>query len=367
MKTLPISFIQTKFINPKNILKSIFWYFLRSFQINNIHKHKHIFIYHENLEEINNLDIPKEIRLTSKIDNETLILIYKFNLKLIIKNLKNIRRVRLIDKEFFLTSEASTRFRMYYFDFCSVSERNKYKMLSIENFYSLKKSLLETPVALLGTGPSFTEAKKVFVENKYNIISCNSSIYDDELWHGDCKILCFADPVFHFGTSKEANRFKNAVINRFENKKFYIVCPIFAVPILINNWGIDCKFVIGIDSLNSNGNNNILTSKNTSNVLTEFMLPLGSLIGKEIYFGGFDGRDKEEKEFWQYSHKTHQTLDEHRIQHPSFFSDRSMSKYYKQHINILEKQINDLEKQNYKIINITKSFIPALKKRGIDE
>ena len=145
------------------------------------------------------------------------------------------------------------------------------------------------------------------------------------------------------------------------------MCPIFALPILIHNWGIDYKFVIGINSLGSNDNNNILTSKNTSNVLTEFMLPLGSLIGKEIYFGGFDGRDNEEKEFWQYSDKTYQTLDEHRTQHPSFFNDRSIPKYYKQHLNILENQINDLEKQGYKIINITKSFIPALKKRGIDE
>ena len=100
MKTLPISFIQTKFINPRNILKSIFWLFLRSFQINNIHKHKNIFIYHENPEVIKKLDIPKEIPLTSKIDNETLILIYKFNLKLIIKNLKNIKRVSWLIKFF---------------------------------------------------------------------------------------------------------------------------------------------------------------------------------------------------------------------------------------------------------------------------
>ena len=70
MKILPISFIQAKFINPKNILKSILWVFLRSFQINNIHKHKNIFIYHENPEVIEKLDIPKDIQLTSKIDNE---------------------------------------------------------------------------------------------------------------------------------------------------------------------------------------------------------------------------------------------------------------------------------------------------------
>ena len=37
--------------------------------------------------------------------------------------------------------------------------------------------------------------------------------------------------------------------------------------------------------------------KKTSNVLTEFMLPVASMISKTMYLGGFDGRDENELSF----------------------------------------------------------------------
>ena len=131
----------------------------------------------------------------------------------------------------------------------------------------------------------------------------------------------FADPVFHFGNSKEAKRFKNQVIKRFQNENFFIICPIVAFPILVNNWKIDERYIIGFQPSNSNlklGDEENLLAPNSSNILTELMIPAASILSKEIYLGGFDGREKSEKNFWQYSNKTHQTLDEHRENHPSF-------------------------------------------------
>ncbi|MAV05171.1 MAG: hypothetical protein CMC31_05910 [Flavobacteriaceae bacterium] len=367
MKILPISIAQTRFLNPINLLKALLWYFFRSFQINNNHKYRSLFLGDDNIEIIKKLYIPKEIKIISKPDKDSIILISKFNLYLLIKNIKNFKSIRIVDKNFFLTSEASTRLRLFYYDFLSPEEKQEYKNLSIKNFNSLQIPLSDQVIGLLGTGPSYNEAKDIFLKNKFNIISCNSSIYDDELWERDCKILCFADPVFHFGNSNEANRFKTAVINRFRLKKFHIVCPISAVPILINIWNLDERYIIGIDSLSKNNDNRALTANNTSNVLTEFMLPTASLITKEIYLGGFDGRDSSEKNFWKYSDQTHQTLDEHIENHPSFFNDRNISKYYNKHLTILKNQIVNLEKSNYKIINVTKSYIPVLNQRYRNE
>ena len=139
---------------------------------------------------------------------------------------------------------------------------------------------------------------------------------------------------------------------------------------MVHDWKIDKRFIIGFQPSGNNykiGSNKNLLSPNTSNVLTEFMLPIASLLAKNIYLGGFDGREKNETNFWKYSKKTIQTLDEHKDNHPSFFYDRSIKKYYRTHISILRKQIHALEKKGYVIGNITNSNIEILKERIINE
>ena len=101
-------------------------------------------------------------------------------------------------------------------------------------------------ICILGTGPSFDSALKIFRANDNNIITCNSAIYQNNLWNEKKHILCFADPVYHFGKSEEALRFKSEVIKKFNNIKFFIVCPIECFPILRDSWGIDEKYIIGL-------------------------------------------------------------------------------------------------------------------------
>tara|TARA_B100001121_G_scaffold310615_1_gene343187 strand:- start:1813 stop:2925 length:1113 start_codon:yes stop_codon:yes gene_type:complete len=369
MKMLPISFIQTKFVNPINILKAFLWFLIRGFQLRNNKKYEKIYLHNFNESEVSNLLIPEEVKFTKKIENDTLILIKKFKFVTVLRYLFSLSRIRLIDKNFFLSSEASTRLRFQYYDFSSSVERDNYINLSVENFKRLKNLTHNKIIGILGTGPSYEIARDYFKENNLEIVSCNSSIYDDELWNTGCKIFCFADPVFHFGTSSEAYRFKEMVIRRFNENKFYIICPIAAFPILSNDWKIDTNFIIGLQPLSKNfniGENTELFSPNTSNVLTEFMFPVAALVSKKIYLGGFDGRDLNEKNFWKYSEKTVQTLDEHKENHPSFFNDRNINKYYKRHVSNLSKQINDLEKEDYQIYNVTKSNIDILNERIIN-
>ena len=367
---LPISFTQTKFLNPLNIIKAFLWFLLRSFQLNNQNKYEKKFIEKLDKSEFVNLSIPNDIRVVTEIEEDSLILVGKFKPSIFLKYLFSLKKVRLIDKDFFLSSEASTRFRLHYYDFSTLEERERYTKISKNNFQELKKTRDYERIALLGTGPSFEEARDYFQVNNLEVVACNSAIYDKELWNGGCKVFCFADPVFHFGNSKEAKRFKNQVIKRFQNENFFIICPIVAFPILVNNWKIDERYIIGFQPSNSNlklGDEENLLAPNSSNILTELMIPAASILSKEIYLGGFDGREKSEKNFWQYSNKTHQTLDEHRENHPSFFNDRNIKKYYKRHIDILNDQIINLEKIGYQFHSVTKSNIDILNRRLINE
>ncbi len=138
-------------------------------------------------------------------------------------------------------------------------------------------------------------------------------------------------------------------------------------PILHLEWGIDKNYIVGIDSTKGRQllpllKQNLSTVR-TSNVLTEFMLPLSANLSKKINLAGFDGREVSDKNFWQYSNKTEQNLESHKSNHPSFFDDRNIDNYYKKHISILEKQIMLLEKNDYIISNKTISNIEFLNDR----
>jgi|TARA_B100000902_G_scaffold270789_1_gene256667 hypothetical protein len=362
---LPITFSQLQSLSFKNLLKIFIWVIFRNFQFKNKKKYSSVFFVDKVID--NNLYLPVDIEIVEDINENTLIIINKFKIIKLLKNIFRLNSIRLADKDFFLTSEASTSMRLWYFDFSSKEERTVYDSISTRNLDRLVSKFNNEKICILGTGPSFESALKIFQENDNNIITCNSAIYQNNLWDEKKHILCFADPVYHFGKSEEASRFKSEVIKKFNNKKFFIVCPIECFPILRDSWGIDENFIIGLsrnsESQYRNIDNEFIDIKKTSNILTEYMLPLSSMLSKSIFLGGFDGREKNEKNFWKYSKTTNQDIYEHQIQHPSFFKDRDMKKYYYSHLSILEKQIDDLEKKGFIIKNVTSSNIQFLNDR----
>ncbi len=361
----PISITQLKLLNFFKFHKIIIWVIFRNFQHKNKKKYSSIFFVDKASD--NNIYVPTSVETVEDIDKNTLIIVNKFKTTKILKNIFRLKSIRIADKNFFLTSEASTNMRLWYFDFSSKDERKEFNLISSKNLDRLLSEFNNKKICILGTGPSFENALKIFQSEDNNIITCNSAIYHNNLWDEKKHILCFADPVYHFGKSKEALRFKSEVIRKFNRTKFFIVCPIECFPILRDSWGIDENFIIGITrnvkSQYRNVNNEFLEIKKTSNILTEYMLPLSSMLSKNINLGGFDGREKDEKIFWKYSESTNQNVNEHQIQHPSFFKDRDMKKYYFSHLSILKKQINNLEKKGFIIRNVTNSNIQFLNDR----
>ena len=84
--------------------------------------------------------------------------------------------MRILDKNYLLTTEASTRFRIHYFDICDENQKAKYLELSINNFAYIKNIISSDEIGLLGTGPSFEIGKEIFSKERLSIITCNSAI-----------------------------------------------------------------------------------------------------------------------------------------------------------------------------------------------
>ena len=361
----PISITQLKLFNFFKLYKIILWTLLRKFQLENTNNYESVFIADKaNIE--NDMESMFYLPLVDYPNHKSLIIFHKFNFIKLIKLIRFIKNIRILDKNFFTTAEASTRFRLYFYDICNEETKENYRLQSKTNYENYLQAYENEKIGLLGTGPSYERGKKLYLSDNLHIITCNSAIYDD-VWRNSNCTLVFADPVFHFGTSLEAKRFREEVITKFNQYKFYIFVPMAGFPILHLEWGIDNDYIIGIDSTKSAQSlpllkQNLSTAR-TSNVLTEFMLPLSANLSKKINLAGFDGREVSEKNFWQYSKKTEQNLESHKLNHPSFFDDRNIDNYYKKHISILEKQIMLLEKKDYVILNKTISNIEFLNER----
>ena len=169
---LPISLSQIKSFNIKNQFKISIWAIFRSFQLKN--KKKYSSVYFDKDTEITKTKIylPNNIETVKTIKEDTLIIINKVKISNILKQIFRLKNVRLADKSFFLTSEASTNMRLWFYDFSSENDRKKYNNISLKNLNELVSSIDTEKISLLGTGPSFQKALKVFKTNNY-IITCN--------------------------------------------------------------------------------------------------------------------------------------------------------------------------------------------------
>ena len=95
------------------------------------------------------------------------------------------------------------------------------------NFEVLEKSI-QSPVecaTIYATRPSVSKYKEFLDKPSLGII-CNSIIMDDELLdHIQPRILCFADPIFHFGPSRYAEIFRNKVIEVVDRFSLTVIVP----------------------------------------------------------------------------------------------------------------------------------------------
>lgn len=226
---------------------------------------------------------------------------------------------------------------------------------------------------VLATGPSIDAYAQFDYEDSLNIV-CNTVILNRELMaRVKPQFLVFADPIFHFGPSEYAGKFRDGVRAAAAEFDFTICFPLKYYPV--------CKAalpeledrMIAIPYRKDREFNFDLLSdfdlKTTANILTFVMLPLAATFANRIGILGCDGRPLEEDTyFWKHGATTQLTekMENIRQVHPAFF-EIAYNDYYLEHCEILESQLSEGEAQGVRFECLGHSHIPALKERPARE
>ncbi|CAN5305028.1 hypothetical protein BH09SUM1_BH09SUM1_11260 [soil metagenome] len=221
---------------------------------------------------------------------------------------------------------------------------------------------------LLCTGPSLSRFRE-FDFSDGHVIGCNSVVSNDALMaHSNPVAIVANDPIFHFGPSIYAEKFRQDLgqastaypfLFLTSNAFNHLIAPhinlraerIAAVPLVLDSRG---------ESFAKRW-----AFPRTSNILTSMMIPLGRAIAEELYIIGADGREPGETYFWKHDAASQLTDKMQAIKdcHPAFFEKRDYVDYYDRHCEILKSQIEDVESSGGKVRSLTPSHIPALKAR----
>jgi hypothetical protein len=240
---------------------------------------------------------------------------------------------------------------------------------ALENLMALRVN--DGTAFVLGTGPSATAVDFNEVHADVRII-CNSAVRNDDLLgRFRPQVLCFADPVFHFGPSRYAATFRADMLKAVEKHDLHVVTSSYYAMLLLANHPeiVDRTTVLDVDprspytclSMTSS------TVRRTLNILTQAMLPVAGSLASTIKIAGCDGRNPDEDYFWQHNRQVQYADDMMQSAfstHPAFFRDVAYGGHYTMHCQQLEELCQYLESQGCKIEPVTPSWIPALRKRG---
>lgn len=281
-----------------------------------------------------------------------------------------IHKSEMLDKWYFSTVEGGL-LQHGFSKTLSEAQIREIEELSVKNYTDMiNVNKLKSKSYCFVTGPSFDRYKEFEFESDSFKVICNSTVKNDEFleYIGTPDLLVFADPVFHFSPSEYSAVFRDEVLKVYEKYKPYIIVPFDTVGLLLAHYPQLKNSIIGMkgkkDSYNFPTPQN-LWIKSSANILTLYMLPTASSISNEINIIGADGRNPDEKYFWQHS-KSAQFGDlMHTVfeTHPSFFRDRDYKDYYQEHCQFLNDLIEYGEIKGKKYNSLTRSYIPALKVR----
>jgi FkbM family methyltransferase len=284
----------------------------------------------------------------------------------------NLDRVEITDPGYFGNIE-SCNYRALLFSTMDKSEKSEFEKKSKDNYSEFLKSVSGRNKAVCFTsGPSFDRYREFDYTGMVKII-CNSIVKNDEFldFIEKSDLLVFADPVFHFGVSEYADKFRSDAVAVIKRYNTYVMVPDFAAPLLAGNFPEISDKIIGMPIKVNEGYNfpsaEKFYVKNTANILTLFMLPVASAVAEKIYVIGADGRKKGENYFWQHNKKAqyHDELETAKQCHPSFFRDRDYEDYYDEHIAIMEELINYGECAGKKYRSLTPAYTEPLGKRYV--
>ena len=277
-----------------------------------------------------------------------LILMEKFKMSDILKNLTYLKRIRIVDINFFGHLGMNMLVNIGYYDLLNIQEKKDIKKLSYSNLETLSSKLKNKLVYVLGNNEQHVEISKKI--NSEPLFICNDAIKNIKNLSSNTIIVSFSDPLFHFSNSEDSKDFIK-LVKKFQDYIDYIIVPITAIPILQY---INIKVnLIGLNSRNKiNQNlyieNEEIFTKKTHNVLTQYMLPVAINFSSQVQLGAVTlSKNNYHNELWKYDKKLVPQNSKSFAFNYSFFKDRNFNKYYRLH----QKQLNRILESN-KNINI---------------
>jgi len=241
---------------------------------------------------------------------------------------------------------------------------------SKRRFAALKQRLGNPERAyVMATGPSVSGYRKFDYSNATTIV-CNSVIHDEELMdHVQPRVLVFADPIFHFGPSQYAARFRETLRRAVSRYDLTICIPIKYYALFVSTVPELEPRTIALPFIKDREFNFDLSNefmlKTTANILTFLLVPIAASVADEVGIMGCDGRPlTEDTYFWKHNPKTQFNEQMRNIQeiHPGFFSI-DYNDYYLEHCDTLGKQLDACEASGKRIYSLGFSHIPALRQR----
>ncbi len=225
---------------------------------------------------------------------------------------------------------------------------------------------------ILATGPSISDYRRFDIEGAM-VIACNSIIKSREIMdRARPQILVFADPIFHYGPSVYAAKFRYDLERALERYDFTIVTPLKYYATLLDTvpsargravavpFERNCGVVMDLQSE--------FRTQTTDNILTLLMLPLAYTFSDKVLVFGCDGRPEEDNTyFWKHQNAVQYAdkMDNIKTIHSSFFV-MDYDDYYTRHQEKTERFVQMAESLGKSFQSGGFSYIPAMRKRGTE-
>jgi hypothetical protein len=295
------------------------------------------------------------------------LLVWDARARLSVPALRNAANVRVVDPSFYSTDESLNWARTSHEARRGLPDRSR------EVYRRLEERAEGTDESyVFGTGPSLDRVfEREIPEDALSVI-CNSIVRNDDLLeHLHPDVLTFADPVFHFGPSEYAARFREDAVRAVREYDVVAVVPEEYRGLLVGHYPDLADRTVGLRSVQrgfrfptSEG----LETLETANIMTKLMLPVASSLTDTVRIVGADGREEDESYFWEHSDVGQYDDDLMNTAfetHPAFFRDRVYTDYYEQHVETLTELIEFGERRGVTYESVTPSYVPCLDERTV--
>jgi hypothetical protein len=234
-------------------------------------------------------------RIKKELDNVDRILIYDISCIDNILVLPYVSKVRIIDPNFYSTTELDNWLELSYEYRSSTPNR------SAQNFERLLERFENASTAYaIGPGPSSEKMASMDIDKRSITIICNSLVKDREITNNiEPDILVHADPVF-FGPSEYTTELLSDSVDIVKKYNSFLFVPEKARLLMEDKHPSIKENLIGFELIPDN--NIIFPTPNqlklpSGYVLPKKVLPIASTIADSVYISGADGYSKNKKSY----------------------------------------------------------------------